>query len=313
MDLMAMVMEARKGASSGITVSADPKKDKDIQANDYTGDEDTGGGNDATDTPPEDTDSTDYSAGVPEVDDNSDGKETNDEVQQDGDDIPEDSTDYSAGAPEPDKDTGGEGEETPSDDQGQQDEDTGTDYSEGAPGTETEGEEGEGPPADAEQGDTGGAEGGEEAPPEEGEGVEGESGDGTDPAGEEPVADTTGADDAGLTDQKFDDANKASSKVFLLRNYIKLLRVISRFSKKLSESRKSSLLATATYSQVSQNLTETKELLYKYILHSFDAASYDLNLYNYNLFFEILQWNVEMIRKVNDIEDKTKEDRQKKK
>lgn len=305
MDLMAIVMEARKGASSGITVSADPKKDKDIQANDYTGEEVDDGGNDTTDTDQEDTDATDYSAGTPEVDEG--GRDTSSGNEPTGDD--DTGTDYGEGAPEPDEPTGDEGGDQSAADQGEND--AGTDYSEGAPEPGGDGEE----DAAGGQDETEGAdtETGNEATPEEGSEGANDAGEaGTEePAEGEDVTATTGEEDAGLVDQKFDDANKASAKVFLLRNYIKLLRVISRFSKKLSESRKSSLLSTATCSQVAQNLSETKDILYKYILHSYDAASYELNLYNYNLFFEILQWNVEMIRKVNDIEERTKEAKKK--
>ena len=80
--------------------------------------------------------------------------------------------------------------------------------------------------------------------------------------------------------------------------------------KKISESRKNSLLASVTFKQVRDNLDKLSMLVYKYIVISFDSSSYEINLYNYNYFFEIMNLNLEMIRKVKEVEEKSNKNKE---
>lgn len=210
-------------------------------------------------------------------------------------------TDYGEGAPT-DNDTGGdagadatggaenapsEGGDNPPDDAAGDDQGA-TDYGEGAPDEGGGGEEGGN---DATVDATG-----EDAPPDDGTGGEGDG-----PPG------TEGGDDRaeGVDESQEDETSrKNANNILLLRNFIRLHKEIRLIIKKVTESRKKSLLATVTYRQVCKNLNELREILYKYILLEYDNSSYDENLFMFNYILETLKYNYDMLNKVKEVHDK---------
>ena len=94
------------------------------------------------------------------------------------------------------------------------------------------------------------------------------------------------------------DADKKNNEIILLRNFIHLSKVIDNTLKKISEARKDSVLAAVTYSQVTENLEHLSTIVYRYILMYYDNNEYSLNLYNYKYFIEIMNLNLEMLKKV---------------
>ena len=101
--------------------------------------------------------------------------------------------------------------------------------------------------------------------------------------------------------------------VLLLRNFIRLYKQTQLFAKKISESRKNNLLTIVASSQVLDNLKKLEGVVYKYIIMSYDNNSYEVNLYNFNYFLEVMRLNLEMIKKANDSNNQEEEKKDHKK
>jgi hypothetical protein len=332
MDLLSMVMEARKKTNkrndTGINITDEPDENEEV--NDYT---DTGEDEDIDATPDdygnenaegdvisdeaEDDQDTDYSEGDP-----FDTPENSSENPEAGSgDTPEQPDDV--GTPQdnqPAEDAGaGQGGVTISDqapDEAAPDQQNpdggGTDYGEGMPEGEEdgnapapEGEGGEQPPAEGENPEGQPPEGGEEgAPPEEGGGE-----------GEDPNAppEGEGAEEQGPEGPNVDEPEKngesrtIANNILLLRSYNRLHADIRKFARKVADAKHQSILGSVTYRQVVANLNELRDMVYKYILLSYDSSTYDENLANYYYFIEIMQWNLDMLEKVNEIVAKATE------
>jgi hypothetical protein len=98
-----------------------------------------------------------------------------------------------------------------------------------------------------------------------------------------------------------------ANNILLLRSFNRLHLNIRKFSKRVAEAKHQSILGSVTYRQVVANLNELRDMVYKYILLSYDSSTYDENLANYYYFIEIMDWNLAMLEKVNDIVDKVNE------
>lgn len=327
MDLLSMVMEARKKRSNqrednGINISDAPTDDEEY--NDYT---DDGEGDDAEDATPdnygdegdvisdeapdEGDEANDYSEGDPyasdeDIPDNDEAEPANQDEQPA--DIPPEAQDTPPG------NAGGEdgsvtiSDQAPEGQDAQQQDAGGTDYGEGMP--EGEGQDQQQPPEEGgeqqpPQGQEGGQappqEGGEEgAPPEEGQedpNTPAEGGEGERPA-EGPNVDEP---------EKNSESRKMANNILLLRSFNRLHLNIRKFAKRVAEAKHQSILGSVTYRQVVANLNELRDMVYKYILLSYDSSTYDENLANYYYFIEIMDWNLAMLEKVNDIVDKVNE------
>ena len=165
---------------------------------------------------------------------------------------------------------------------------------------------------------------GEDAAGEDGEGTEDDtSGDGE---GEESYGDS---DDETTNDQDEDSSEEDNGlggddeesiknqervrNVLLLRNFIRMYKQIQVFSQKISESRRNNLLIIVASSQVIDNLKKLEGVVYKYIIMSYDNNSYEVNLYNFNYFLEVMKLNLEMIKKANDSNNQEEEKKDHKK
>lgn len=306
-----LVTEARgdkKPPAGGVTVSDKPDDDENASV-DYGADipEDDAGGN----NPPGD----DGGGGITVSDQPAAGGDT----QATG---PEQGTDYGADMPTDDAggdDAGGGGDQgggiTVSDQPDDGNADTGTDYGADAP---TGDEGGDQPPDEGDvQGDA--ADAGGDNPPPEGGGDAGTEGDAPPEEGEEGADDGSvdgaeGTEDSGISedgnadgvDESEEDSTtrKNAQNILLLRSFIRLHKEIRLIIKRISESRKRSLLATVTYKQVTRNLHELREIVYKYILLEYDGSTYSENLYHFNYFLEILEFNYQMLNKVKEVQNK---------
>ena len=65
--------------------------------------------------------------------------------------------------------------------------------------------------------------------------------------------------------------------------------------------KKTSLVKNSVYLQVAKNLTEMRDTLYDYILNNFKNNSYVFNLYQFNLFLEVMNVNVEILKKCGEL------------
>lgn len=341
MDLLSMVMEARKKQPApprGNVITDEPTEDE--RVNDYMDDgEDEGDENDATpddvdygtddgdiisDEPADgDDDDVDYGAEDPYAEPETAPNDPDAGGQGEGD-RPEDAGPDDPGAEGENPPAGGpaEGEEgqggnvisdQPGNDQG-----GGTDYGEGMPGGEDEGDQA--PPQEQQEGNPNQGQQppqeGEEAPPAEGEqppeGEEGQEGNGDEapPEGEEnPEADGPSVDEPAEKNE----AREVANMVLLLRAFNRLHSDIRKFSKRVADAKHRSILASVVYKQVINNLNELRDMVYKYILLSFDSSTYDENRYNYEYFIEIMDWNLSMIEKINEITKSAEEGKKDKK
>lgn len=148
---------------------------------------------------------------------------------------------------------------------------------------------------------------GEEMGPEgdpEAAGAEGEGGE------EDPNSlgeDSTVNQDMGGDKPEDEQRRAGATIVSLLRSYISLYTLCNRTIRKIGEARRKSLLATATYRQVKDNLYRLSKLIYSYIMLEFDGTEHEMNVYNFNYFLEIFSWNIQMLEKVDEIHKKIEE------
>lgn len=163
------------------------------------------------------------------------------------------------------------------------------------PGTETAEK------AETEEADTGA----EEENPED---LEAE--DYTDPEGEgeEGEADTelgdtedTG-DEMGEEESVPDDNGDKTKNRYLIRDFIELYFTTLNVIEKLNNVDKTNLLKSKIYLQVSGNLTEMTNVLYDYITNEFSNKSYVFNLYQFNLFLEFINVNIEILKKSGELQ-----------
>jgi hypothetical protein len=175
------------------------------------------------------------------------------------------------------------------------------------PGSEEETPEGD--PQEGDQPPPAEGEGGEQQPPPEG-GEEGAppEGEGADPNAD-PNAPSEGepAGPDGPNVEEPEDKSEArnvANDILLLRSFNRLHSDIRKFSKRVADSKHQSMLASVTYKQVIANLEELRDMVYKYILLSYDSSTYDQNKFNYEYFIEIMHWNLAMLEKVNEIVEK---------
>ena len=316
-DLLAeMVMEAegrRRNAPPARGVNIGPAEDDEEAPVDYGGDiPDSDEGQDAP--PPQgggEEEPVDYGADIPDPDA---GEDPPADVDNVGD----------GGAPLSNPNPGGGGGGAAPEDAGQ-DPDAPTDYGEGAPDPDDGGgappPQGGGDPNDpaagGEEGQPQVDENGNPIDPNQAQGAEGDPNAAAQQQGEDPNQQQVDPESAeAAPDQEAEGmtpAEQTANSILLLRNYIKLHREIRHQIVRIQESRRESLLASVTYDQVIQNLTNIKDMVHKYILLIFDNAPYEENLFNFDNTIEMVQWNIEMLKKVQLAEEKARKLREKNK
>ena len=329
MDLLSMVMEARKKRpkETGINISDEPTEDEEF--NDYTDtgeDDDTDatpdeyadGGDVISDEPADEDEAVDYGEGGPETDDRdpeAEGGNPEGEPDVPPDGAPDQAPPETDQAPPPEVNQGGGitiSDQDPGGNQGPAE--GGTDYGEGAPEGETGAEPGPDnqaqtndpnalPPQDVSAGDNGqpppeGAEG-EDVPPEGEQNPNAPPEEGA-PEGETPEDDGPNVDEP----EKNTESREMANNILLLRSFNRLHGNIRKFIKRVADAKHQSILGSVTYKQVVSNLNELRDMVYKYILLSYDSSTYDENLNNYYYFIEIMHWNLAMLDKVNEIVEK---------
>lgn len=135
--------------------------------------------------------------------------------------------------------------------------------------------------------------------------------DATDYSEDDPLADdgstddTTDDTDAEETPEEEpvpDQQGDKSKNTYLIRDFIDLYYTINNIIEKLNNVSKTDLIKSKVYLQVIENLTESSNILYDYIVHEFNAKSYIFNLYQFNLFLECVKVNIEIIKKSGELQ-----------
>ncbi len=131
--------------------------------------------------------------------------------------------------------------------------------------------------------------------------------DATDYSEDDPLADDESTDDT--TDDETpeeepvpDQQGDKSKNTYLIRDFIDLYYTINNIIEKLNNVSKTDLIKSKVYLQVIENLTESSNILYDYIVHEFNAKSYIFNLYQFNLFLECVKVNIEIIKKSGELQ-----------
>ena len=199
-------------------------------------------------------------------------------------------------------DDAGTDEDTTDDTTDTDNEDEGTDYT---------ADENVGEDENADEGDASGDDAG--TGEDEGETTD-DSGEGTDETTDDQESDSTESDNGLGGDDEESIANQEKVRnVLLLRSFIKIYKQIQIFSQKISESRRNNILTIVASSQVLDNLKKLEGVVYKYIIMSYDNNTYEVNLYNFNYFLEVMRLNLEMIRKANESSEQEEDRKEHKK
>lgn len=122
--------------------------------------------------------------------------------------------------------------------------------------------------------------------------------------GEEDTEEET---DGGMTDdtteeEPIPDQNGDKTKnTYLIRDFMNLYFTTMNLIDKINNIKKTNLIKSSVYLQVAKNLTEMENTLYDYIINNFKNNSYVFNLYQFNLFLEVMNVNVEILKKCGEL------------
>ena len=92
-----------------------------------------------------------------------------------------------------------------------------------------------------------------------------------------------------------------TKNTFLIRDFMNLYFTSLNLVEKVNNIKKTSLIKNKIYLQVAKNINEMNDTLYDYIVNNFSNNSYVFNLYQFNLFLEVLNVNVEMLKKSGEL------------
>jgi hypothetical protein len=87
----------------------------------------------------------------------------------------------------------------------------------------------------------------------------------------------------------------------LLKDFIALYKLIESTIDRLADVKKGDLLVSSIIVQIMKNLSTTEKQIFNYIHQSFSNNSYVSNLYQYNYFIEALKINMEMMKKIKNL------------
>lgn len=109
-------------------------------------------------------------------------------------------------------------------------------------------------------------------------------------------------------DRRSDDESSISKDIvstdpeknkLLIQDFLNLYYFSKNILEKLSVVDKGDMVVNSIISQVTHNITLLRSKLYDYIVHSF-SEKYIHNLYQYNLFIQGMNINIEMLKKIKD-------------
>ena len=104
------------------------------------------------------------------------------------------------------------------------------------------------------------------------------------------------------TEEPMPEENGDKTKnTFLIRDFMNLYFTSLNLVEKVNNIKKTSLIKNKIYLQVAKNINEMNDTLYDYIVNNFSNNSYVFNLYQFNLFLEVLNVNVEMLKKSSEL------------
>ena len=98
-----------------------------------------------------------------------------------------------------------------------------------------------------------------------------------------------------------DENGDRTKNTYLIRDFMNLYFTSINLVEKVNNIKKTSLVKNKIYLQVAKNINEMNDTLYDYIVNSFSKKSYVFNLYQFNLFLEVLNVNVEMLKKCSEL------------
>ena len=113
---------------------------------------------------------------------------------------------------------------------------------------------------------------------------------------------TSDMSENGEDPQKITEIDKKNNKTMLRNNYVELYNTISSFISSIDNSDKESIIASVTYNQVKRNLLNLRQFVMRYLMMYYEDNEADINLYNFNYIIQILEINLEMIRKMKSTE-----------
>ena len=98
-----------------------------------------------------------------------------------------------------------------------------------------------------------------------------------------------------------DENGDRTKNTYLIRDFMNLYFTSINLVEKVNNIKKTSLVKNKIYLQVAKNINEMNDIFYDYIVNSFSKKSYVFNLYQFNLFLEVLNVNVEMLKKCGEL------------
>ena len=120
-------------------------------------------------------------------------------------------------------------------------------------------------------------------------------------------SDETGTDseyEEQQSDSEVNDDENQLKNSNLINDYVYLYDSIKSILSKVNSMNKTDLLKNKIIIQVSKNLNILLNTIYKYIINSFDKNTYIFNMYQFNLFIEAVNINIQMLKKSSELVSK---------
>jgi hypothetical protein len=117
---------------------------------------------------------------------------------------------------------------------------------------------------------------------------------GDDTGGDETTDDTEEGGDSTNTD----DIKKNS---LLIKDFVALYKLVDSINDRLGDVKKSDILTSSIIIQVMKNFSTMGEQVFDFIQGNFTKNSYVNNLFQYNLFIEAIKINMEMLKKIKNL------------
>jgi hypothetical protein len=138
-------------------------------------------------------------------------------------------------------------------------------------------------------------------------GDQGDTTDYTQDQGDDPNADPN----ADMGDQGDPNADETSiedkeKNYSLIGDFINLYKVLKENIDKISSIKKEDIFMSSIINQVVKNLAVLEDNMFQYIYAVFKSKTYVENLYQFNCFIEALKINIEMLKKIKDLQPLTK-------
>lgn len=126
----------------------------------------------------------------------------------------------------------------------------------------------------------------------------------TDYSEESDETDTDSDYEEQQSDSEVNDDENQLKNSNLINDYVYLYDSIKSILSKVNSMNKTDLLKNKIIIQVSKNLNILLNTIYKYIINSFDKNTYIFNMYQFNLFIEAVNINIQMLKKSSELVSK---------